>query len=62
MSTRSAKSLLATVIGWLILGLLVFWLFGLVVGTIRFLVRFIVWIAVLALLLVAYFKLSDDEE
>lgn len=53
------KSVAATVVGWLIVALLVYWFLGIIIGTIAFIVRFIVWIVLLGLLLAAYFKLKD---
>lgn len=61
MSTTSPKSILASIIGWVIVALVVFWLLGVVIGTIRFLVRLIVWIVLLGLLLTAYFKLRQPD-
>ena len=53
------KNTLATVVGWVIVALLVFWLLGIIVGTIAFMIRFLVWIVVLGLLLAAYVKLKE---
>ncbi len=53
------KSAAASVVGWVIVALVVFWLLGIVVGTIAFMVRFVVWIVVLALLATAYVKLKE---
>lgn len=58
---NQAKSLLATIVGWVIVALIVYWLIGIVVGTIVFLVRFVVWIAIIGLLIAAYFKLKSDD-
>ena len=52
------KNALATVVGWLIVALLVFWLLGIIVGTIAFMIRFVAWIVVFGLLLAAYMKLK----
>jgi hypothetical protein len=56
------KSLLASIVGWLIVALVVYWLIGIVVGTIVFIARFVVWIVVLGLLIAAYFKLTADDD
>jgi hypothetical protein len=61
MRKDSGSSTLRTVIGWLIVVLLAFWLLGIVIGTIRFVVRFFLWAVVLGLLIYAYFKLKDNE-
>ena len=53
------KNALATIVGWVIVALLVFWFLGIVIGTIAFMVRFIVWIVLLGLLVAAYFKLKE---
>jgi hypothetical protein len=60
MSTGSGRSTLRSVVGWLIVVLLAFWLLGIVIGTIRFVLRFFVWAVLLGLLIFAYFKLKDD--
>jgi hypothetical protein len=61
MSTGSGRSTLRSVVGWLIVVLLAFWLLGIVIGTIKFVVRFFLWAVVLGLLIFAYFKLKDDD-
>jgi hypothetical protein len=53
------KSTLATVIGWLIVGLLLFWGFGIVIGTLRFLLRSLFLFLLLGGLVWAYFALKD---
>ena len=58
MSDRSSRSVLKSIVGWLIVALVAFWLLDLVVGTVRVLARFVVWIVIIGLLVVAYFKLS----
>jgi hypothetical protein len=62
MSGSPAKSVLATLVGWAIVGLLLFWFLGIVVGTIRFMIRFIVWIVLLGLLVAAYMKLKEPSD
>jgi hypothetical protein len=62
MAASKPKSLLASIIGWVIVALIVYWLLGIVVGTIRFLVRFLVWVVLLGLLIVAYFRLQSDDD
>jgi hypothetical protein len=61
MGKDSGSSTLRTVIGWLIVVLLAFWLLGIVIGTIKFVVRFFLWAVVLGFLIFAYFKLKDDD-
>lgn len=53
------KSALGTVIGWIIVALLVFWAFGFIIGTLRFLLRSFLMFIVLGGLVVAYFALKD---
>ena len=53
------KSALGTVIGWIIVALLVFWGFGFIIGTLRFLLRSFLMFIVLGGLVVAYFALKD---
>ena len=62
MSARSSRSVLKSIVGWVIVALVAIWLLDIVVGTVRVLARFVVWIVIIGLLVVAYFKLSDDDE
>ena len=62
MSDRSSRSVLKSIVGWLIVALVAFWLLDLVIGTVRVLARFVVWIVIIGLLVFAYLKLRDDEE
>ena len=57
--TRSA---LASAIGWVIVALIVIWMFGLLIGWIRFVLRSVAWILLLGLLGVAYFAIKDPPE
>ena len=50
---------LGTVIGWLIVALLVFWGFGFVLGTLRWLLRSFLMFLILGGLVVAYLALKD---
>ena len=62
MSARSSRSVLKSIVGWVIVALVAIWLLDIVVGTVRVLARFVLWIVIIGLLVVAYFKLNDDEE
>ena len=53
------KSALAKVIGWLIVALVLFWAFGFVIGTLRWLLRSFLMFILLGALVVAYFALKD---
>ena len=53
------KSSLATVIGWVIVALIAFWVFGLVLGTLAWLIRSFLMFLVLAGLVVAYLALKS---
>ncbi|MCY7301029.1 MAG: hypothetical protein LH616_17705 [Ilumatobacteraceae bacterium] len=53
------KSSLATVIGWVIVALIVFWAFGFLIGTLRWLLRSFLLIGLLIGLLLAYLALKD---
>lgn len=55
------KSILASVVGWLIVALLAYWFLGIIIGTIAFMVRFIVWIILLGVLLTIYLKLKSPD-
>lgn len=56
------RSALASLIGWVIVALVVIWLFGIVIGTLRFVLRSIVWIVLIALLVAAYFSLKTPPD
>lgn len=53
------RSALGTVIGWLIVALLVFWGFGFLIGTLRFLVRSFLMFLVLGALVFVYFAVKQ---
>jgi len=53
------KSVLGKVIGWLIVGLLIFWGIGLVIGTLRWIIRSVLMFAILGGLVFAYLALKD---
>lgn len=55
------KSILASVVGWLIVALLAYWFLGIIIGTIAFMVRFIVWIILLGVLVTIYLKLKSPD-
>lgn len=61
MATSSARSLLATVVGWIVVALIVWFLFGWVLSTLRFLIRIIVIVVVIGALASLYFKLRGDD-
>ena len=55
------RSVATSVVGWLIVALLAYWFLGFVIGTIAFLVRFIVWIVLLGVLLAIYARLKSSD-
>lgn len=59
---RSPRGALATVVGWVIVALVVYWLLGFVVGTIRFLIRFIVWAIIIGAMVVLYLNLKSPDD
>lgn len=60
--TRGARSLLATVVGWIVAALIVWFLFGWLVGTLLWVLRTILVIVVILGLLMLYFKLKTPKE
>lgn len=62
MRRNPSTNLLASIVGWVIVALVVYWLLGAVIGTIRFLVRFLVWAVVLGALLTLYFSLRSPPD
>lgn len=61
MSNSQSRSLLATVVGWLIVVLVVWFLFGWIVGAVRALVRFASVLVVIGVLAVIWFRLRADD-
>jgi preprotein translocase subunit SecF len=61
MSNSQSRSLLATVVGWLIVVLVVWFLFGWIVGAGRALVRFASVLVVIGVLAVIWFRLRADD-
>ena len=58
----SPRSTVASVIGWVIVALVVFWAVGFVLGTIRFLLRAFAWLIVVAVLVVVYLRLKAPDD
>ena len=54
-----ARSLLATVIGWVLAAVVAFWLLGALIGTLRFVLRAVVTMLVLGALLTLYLRLKS---
>jgi hypothetical protein len=61
MRSRS-RSALASAVGWVIVALVVIWMFGLVIGWIRFVLRSVVWIVLIGLLLAAYLAIKEPPD
>lgn len=61
MATKP-RSVLASAIGWLIVALVLFWLFGVVIGWIRFVLRSIVWFLLIAVLIGVYLSVKDPPD
>ncbi len=57
-----ARNVVASAIGWLIVGVAAFWVLSLVLGAIGFVLRSLVWLVVLGLLVAAYFKIKDPPD
>ncbi len=62
MATSAPRNVLASIVGWLIVALIVWWFFGWIIGTIRFLLRMLFVVIVLGALLTLYFKLRGDPD
>ena len=61
MSSSGGRSILTSVVGWLIVAIVVWLFFGGVFGAIRFMFRMIVFLFVLGVLLSIYFRLKDSK-
>ena len=56
------RTALASAVGWVIVALVVIWMFGLVIGWIRFLLRSVVLIGVIVLLVAAYLAIKEPPD
>ncbi|MGB3734941.1 MAG: hypothetical protein WA964_08300 [Ilumatobacter sp.] len=61
MASSSGRSVLATIVGWIIVALIVWFFFGWILGTLRFLLRIIVVLVVIGALASLYFRLRGDD-
>ena len=57
----SPRSTLASALGWVIVALVVVWALGMVIGWIAFVLRSLVWIALIGVLVVAYLRLKTPD-
>lgn len=60
MASSSGRSLLATIVGWVIVALILWFFFGWILGTLRFILRIIVILVVIGALISLYVKLRGD--
>ncbi len=58
MADRGARSIAATAVGWLLVGVIAWFLFGSIFGTVRFLLRMIFIGVIIFGLLWVYFRLK----
>ena len=54
-----ARSLVATVVGWVLAAFVAFWLLGAVLGTLRFVLRAVITIVVIGALITLYARLKS---
>jgi hypothetical protein len=59
---RPGKSLAATVVGWVIVGVIAFWLLGFVFSTLFWILRSLIWVVVLGGLIWVYFRLKAGSD
>lgn len=53
--------MLASVVGWIVVALVAYWLLGAVIGTLRWVIRAVVWIVVLGVLVSLYARLKSRD-
>jgi hypothetical protein len=58
----SPRSVVASVVGWVIVAVVLFWAFGFVLGAIRFVVRAFALLIVLGILVVVYLRLRAPDD
>jgi hypothetical protein len=61
MATTSARSVAASLVGWLVVIIVVWVVGGWLLGTLWWLVRALLFLAVVVGLLIVYFKLRDGD-
>jgi hypothetical protein len=61
-ASDTSRSALATVIGWIIVAAVAYWLLGAVLGTLRFVIRAVVWVVVISALVGLYARLKSPPE
>lgn len=61
MATSSGRSVLASIVGWILVLAIVWFLFGWILGALRFVLRMIVVLVVIGVLASLYFKLRGDD-
>ena len=62
MAGSKARSVVASLVGWIVVALILYFVFGWVISTIRWILRIILVIAVIGILLALYFKLRGDDD
>ena len=61
MAQSGGRSFLASVVGWILVAIVVWFLFGGILSAIRFVVRLAVFVLIVGALLVLYFRLRDGD-
>ena len=61
MASSSGRSLLASLVGWIIVALIAWFLFGWILSTLRFILRIVIILVVIGVLASLYFKLRGDD-
>lgn len=61
MATSSGRSLITTIVGWVVVALIVWFLFGWVLAALRAVLRIVVILVVIGALAALYFKLRGDD-
>ena len=62
MSDSGPRNVAASVVGWVIVVVILWFFFGSIFATIRFVIRIAAIVLVIAVLLWIYFKLKGDDE
>ena len=62
MAGSRARSVAASVVGWIVVALILYFVFGWVISTIRWLLRIVLVLVVIGALLALYFKLRGDDD
>ena len=61
MPASKARSLLPTVLGWVVVAIILYVAFGFIIGTLRWIIRWVIVLVVVGGLMALYLRLRSDD-